>query len=534
MITDEEKEINESLDAGAAPTPYQAEERREEEAVDEAFAEKRVEEEEAVEEAERHGASPEEMHTLKKKAVNSVFWRIGEVGGRQIIQLGISIVLARLILPESFGAVAMLTIFTAIANVFVDSGFSTAIIRKTNRTEADCSTVFWFNIVVAIFFYGVLFLCAPLIADFYEMPILKPVLRVSAIGIVINSFAGLQRSLLTAEMQFKTLAKLSIVSLIISGTVGMVMAYYDFQVWALVAQGLVAAVIGTIFIWWKSTWRPRLIFTTASFKEFFGFGSKLLASSLLDTVYNNMYGVIIGKVFKASDLAFYNRGSSLSQLVSSTPSGVLQSVTFPTLCKLQDDESALQNGYRRVLKIAAFIIFPICLGLGAVAYPLVNTLYSEVWIFTASLLQIMVFDMMWYPIHAINLNLLMVKGRSDLFFRLEIIKKINGVIMLCITVPLGLKAMCFGGVCTSIIALIINTHYTGKLLHLGFWEQMKDYWPSILLSVIMFVGVSLLASLLGNGVLSLICCITVGVAFYLGTAILFHRPELKEIKRLRK
>lgn len=534
MITDEEKEINESLDADDAPTPYQAEERREEEAVDEAFAEEAAEEEEAVEEAERHGASPEEMHTLKKKAVSSVFWRIGEVGGRQIIQLGISIVLARLILPESFGAVAMLTIFMAIADVFVDSGFSMAIIRKTNRTEADCSTVFWFNIVVAIFFYGVLFICAPLIANFYEMPILKPVLRVSAIGIIINSFAGLQRSLLTAEMQFKTLAQLSIGSLVISGTVGMIMAYYDFQVWALVAQTLVAAVIGTIFLWWKSTWRPRLMFSKASFREFFGFGSKLLASRLLDTVYNNMYGVIIGKVFKASDLAFYNRGHSLGNLASTTPTGVLQSVTYPTLCKLQDDESALRNGYRRVLRISAFVIFPLCLGMGAVAYPLVNTLYTKTWIYAATLLQIMVFSMMWYPIHAINLNLLMVKGRSDLFFRLEVIKKILGVTMLCITVPLGLEAICYGSICNSIIGLFINTHYTGKLLNLGFFAQLKDYYPSLVLSGIMFIVVTILTNVMGNGILSLIAGVATGIIIYLGSTILLKRPELKELKNIRK
>lgn len=533
MLNDE-KEISDSIDTGSAPTPYEAEERRQEEAMDEDLSESIAEDEAKIEAAEQSGASPAEVHTLKKKAVNSVFWRIGEVGGRQIIQLGISIVLARLILPESFGAVAMLSIFIAIANVFVDSGFSTAIIRKTDRTEADCSTVFWFNIVIAIFFYGILFLCAPLIADFYEMPILIPVLRVTALSIVINSLAGLQRSLLTADMQFKALAKFSIISLIISGTVGMIMAYYDFQVWALVAQTLVAAVINTIFLWWRSPWHPSLIFSTASFKEFFGFGSKLLASGLLDMIYGNIYSVIIGKVYKAADLAYYNRAISLAILTSTNPSTILQSVVYPTLCKLQDSDDALRNGYRRILRIAAFIIFPLCLGMGAVAYPLINTFYTEKWIFAAPLLQIMVFEMMWYPIHAINLNLLMVKGRSDLFFRLEIIKKIFGIIMLCITVPIGLEAMCYGGICTSIIALVINTYYTGKLLNLGFFVQLRDFWPSLLLSGIMFICLSLLSNILGNNFLSLIICVSVGIAFYLGSAIILHRPELQELRQIRK
>lgn len=532
MLNDE-KEINDSIDTGSAPSPYEAEERSQEEAMDEALSES-IAEDEAKIAAENSGASPAEVHTLKKKAVNSVFWRIGEVGGRQIIQLGISIVLARLILPESFGAVAMLTIFTTIANVFVDSGFSTAIIRKKHRTEADCNTVFWFNIVVSIFFYVVLFLCSPLIADFYDMPILKSVLRFSALSLIINSFSGLQRSLMTAELKFKQLAKLSISSLVVSGCVGMMMAYLDFQVWALVAQGLTASVFNTIAIWIQSSWHPKWMFSIASFKEFFGFGSKLLASSLLDAIYNNIYGVIIGKVFKAADLAFYNRANSLAAMTSTMPTTVLQSVAYPTLCKLQDSDSALREGYRKILRISAFIIFPLCMGIGAVAYPLINTLYTEKWIFAASLLQILIFSMMWYPIHAINLNLLMVRGRSDLFFRLEIIKKINGVIMLCITVPIGLKAMCYGGICTSIIALFINTYYTGKLLNLGFITQLKDYWPSLVLSIVMFTGVSILAKLLGNTPVSLIICIVTGGLIYLGSAIIFKRPELNELKNLRK
>jgi O-antigen/teichoic acid export membrane protein len=212
----------------------------------------------------------------------------------------------------------------------------------------------------------------------------------------------------------------------------------------------------------------------------------------------------------------------------------LGSVTFPTLSKLQDDDNALRNGYRRILRISSFIVFPLCLGMGSVAYPLIHTLYTDKWIYAASLLQIIVFYMMWYPIHAINLNLLIVKGRSDLFFRLEVIKKIVGVIMLCITVPIGLKAMCYGGIVSCFIGLFLNTHYTGKLLNLGFFTQLKDYWPSLLLSLVMFVIVSTLARIMGNSMLSLIVCIAVCVVFYLGAAIIFRMPELDELKRLRK
>ena len=474
------------------------------------------------------------MGTLKRQAVNGVLWRIVETGGRQLIQLVISMVLARLIMPESFGAIAMLTIFTAIANTFVDSGFSTAIIRKTDRTQTDCSTVFWFNIVVALVCYALIFAISPWVARFYDMPVLCPVLRVTALSIVIGSFAGLQRSLITAAMNFKALAKLNIIALTISGIVGMAMAYKGFEVWALVAQSLVSSAVGTALLWYYSKWRPSFEFSRRSFREFFGFGSKLLASALLDQIFTNLYGVVIGKVFRASDLAFYNRANSLSMLASSTPTTVLQSVTFPTLCKLQDNDEALRLNYRRIIRLSAFIVFPFSLGLGAAAYPAVNVLFSETWIQAAALLEIIVLGNMWYPIHAINLNLLQVKGRSDLFFRLEVIKKINTVLMLCVTVPLGLKAICWGGLYTSVVALFINTHYTGKLLGLGILEQCRDFRGSLLLSAAMFGVVRVVAILLGNGILSLCACVAAGVAFYLAGAWLFRMPELKELRNLRK
>lgn len=533
MLNDE-KEINDSIDTGSAPTPYEAEERSQEEAMDEALSESVAQDEAKIEAAEHNGASPAEVHTLKKKAVNSVFWKIGETFARYGVGFIVSVILARLILPESFGAVAMLTIFTAVCGVFIDSGFSTALMRKANRTQTDCSTVFYFNIIIAIFLYGVLFLCAPLIARFYEMPVLSPVLRVSALSMVISSSMGVHNTLFSASLRFKELAKYGIAAQIISAAVGIYLAYIDWQVWALVTQGLVSAALNTIFIWYKSSWRPSWVFSWTSLREFFSFGSKLLASALLDTTFRNIYGIVIGKVYKAADLAFYNRGNNLAQLVSSMPTGVLQSVTFPTLCKLQDSDTTLREGYRRMLRISAFVIFPLCLGMGAVAFPLVNVLYTKTWIFAASLLQIMVFQLMWYPIHAINLNLLMVKGRSDLFFRLEIVKKTMVVIMLCVTIPFGIKALCYGSVCTSLIALIINTHYTGKLLNLGMLTQLKDYAPSLILSLVMFVGVKFISTALGMGMASLLCGIVGGMAFYMLGAIMLNMPEIKELRNICK
>lgn len=472
--------------------------------------------------------------SLKHQTVNGVIWRILEVGGTQAIQFVISIVLARLIMPEQFAAIAMLSIFLAVAGVFIYSGFPTALLRKNDRTQVDCSTVFYFNIAISVLSYLILFFIAPYVARFYSLPELKPILRVTSISLIITSTAGVHRTLFQARMDFKSLAKYNIAALIISGCIGMFMAYKGFQVWALVTQSLVSAAVSTSCIWYASPWRPTWQFSWVSLKEFFSFGSKLLASALLDTVYANMYSVVIGKFFPHSDLAFYNRASGLRSLTSSTPTNVLQSVTFPALCKLQDSDEALRSGYRRMLQVSAFVIFPLCLGIGAVSYPLINVLYTDVWIYAAALLQIIVFAGMWYPIHAINLNLLQVKGRSDLFFRLEVIKKIVGVTMLCITVPIGLEAMCYGSICTSIIALLINTHYTGKLLNLGIVEQLKDIWPSLALALVMFAVCKILSTAMGNGIVSLAVSAATGATIYAGGAYLFKFKEFAMLRNIRK
>ena len=363
---------------------------------------------------------------------------------------------------------------------------------------------------------------------------LTSILRVSAITMIIGTLGGIHRMFLQIELDFKTLAKYNIAGLLISGIVGVSLAYLDFEVWALVFQNLTMTIVTTSCIIWKVNWKPSFIFSKSSFKEFFGFGSKLLGSSILDQLYSNIYSIVIGKVYKASDLAYYNRAHNLASLTSSMPNGVLQSVTFPLLVRLQDDESAMQNAYRRIIKLSAFVIFPLCLGAGAVAYPLINVLYTDVWIYSASLLSIVVFAMMWYPIHAVNLNYLIVKGRSDLFFKLEVIKKIQGVIILCVTIPLGLKAMCYGSIVSSILSLMWNTHYTGKFLKLSILDQFMDILPTILLCAVMYTAARCTAHFMGNDILSLAVSVAVGALIYIGGALLFRFPEVKELKNIRK
>jgi O-antigen/teichoic acid export membrane protein len=472
--------------------------------------------------------------TLKHKAVNGVIWRIVEQGGKQIVQFGISVILARLIMPDQFGMVAMLTVFMSVAGCFISSGLGDALFRKNDRTQTDCSTVFWFSFAVSIVCYWILFFTAPLVSDFYEMPELTAILRVSAITIIIGTLSNIHRMFLSLELDFRTQAKFSIIGLIISGTVGVLLAYNGFQVWALVFQNIVAAIVPTVLIISKVKWRPSLVFSKQSFKEFFAFGSKLLGSSILDQIYSNLYSIVIGKMYRASDLAYYNRASNLAAISSSVPTGVLQSVTYPLLVQLQDNDESLKSAYRRIIRLCGFIIFPLCLGIGAVAHPLVNLLYTDVWAYTATLLSIIVFSLMWYPIHAVNLNYLIVKGRSDFFFKLEVIKKIQGTAILFITIPMGLEAMCYGSIVGSLLSLIWNTYYTGKYLKMSIIGQLNDLKLIIALSAVMYIAARCVANYMGNGIDSLICSVIIGAIIYIGGAFLFRFPEIKELRSLKK
>ncbi|MCM1518454.1 MAG: lipopolysaccharide biosynthesis protein [Pseudoflavonifractor sp.] len=471
---------------------------------------------------------------LKRKAVKGAAWNIGQTLANQSVAFVISIIIARLVMPSQFGLIAMLGVFTAVAGCFIDSGLATALIRKTDRTDVDCSTMFYFNIVVAVVMYIVLFICAPTISRFYDMPELTAILRVSALGLIIGGTASVQRMLYRANIDFKTPAICSFVSSIISGFIAIVMAYNDWQVWALVAQSIIGTGLCTIFMWVASKWRPVWRFSFASLKESLGFGSKLLASGLLDTIYNQIYPITIGKFFSASQLAFFNRAHNFSSLMSQTPTSMLNSVAYPTLCKLQESDETLAMGYRRMIRLASFVVFPMTLGLGAVAYPLVNVMLTAKWIYAASLLEIVVFSAMWYPIHALNLNLLQVKGRSDLFLKLEVIKKIMGVAAMCVTIPLGVKAMCYGGVVTSVLCLFINTHYTKKLIGLGLMKQARDFSKSLVAALAMFAVCRVIIYFLGNGMVSLATAVVAGAAIYLSIAVIFKFDEVTEVRNLLK
>lgn len=467
--------------------------------------------------------------SLKSKTVKGVVWSSIERFSTQGVQFLIMIIMARLLTPKDYGLIGMLAIFLAVAQSLIDSGFSQALIRKQDRTDVDNSTVFYFNIVVSSALYLILFIAAPFVADFYNQPELTSVMRVVCLGVILNSLAVVQRALLTVRIDFKTQAKASLSAAVISGCIGIVLAYCGFGVWSLVVQQLLNLSVNTLLLWIFSKWRPIAVFSWKSFHELFAFGSKLLTSGLLDTLYRNIYPIVIGKLFSASSLGHYTRAHQFSEFPSSNVTGIIQRVTYPILCSIQDETERLEAVYRKFLKLSAFIIFPLMIGMSAVARPFIDIVLGTQWGFCGQLLQIICFAMMWYPIHAINLNLLQVKGRSDLFLRLEIIKKILGITVLCITAPFGLVVMCYGQIFNSIVALVINTYYTGKLINVGFIRQMKDLLPTILLSLTMFGAILLVNGFIEANMYRLVIGILVGIIVYVSGSYIFKFKELQTL-----
>lgn len=468
--------------------------------------------------------------SLKNKAAKGVLWSSIERFSVQGVQFLVLLIIARILDPKDFGLVGMLAFFLAVTQSLIDSGFSQALIRKQDRTELDNNTVFYFNIIVSILLYFLLFAIAPWVADFYKEPQLVNLMRVLCLIVVINSFAVVQRAIYTAKLDFKTQAKASFIAALISGAIGVWMAMNEYGVWTLVWQQLLNAGINTLLLWIYSNWYPRWQYSWKSFRELFAFGSKLLASGLLDTIYTNMYALVIGKVFTASSLGYYSQADRFTKLPSSNLTGILQRVTYPVLCSIQNDDERLRTDYRKLLRLSAFIIFPLMCLLAGIAYPLVELLIGEKWRFAATLIIPLSFTMMWWPIHAINLNLLQVKGRSDLFLKLEIIKKTIGVTVLVLSIPLGLLFMCYAGIVTSILCLIINTYYTGKLIQVGFFIQMKDLSAVLFTSLLVFAITCGVIQYINGILLQLIVGSIIGILLYAGTAYFLKFKELEYIK----
>ncbi|MEH6712197.1 MAG: lipopolysaccharide biosynthesis protein [Paraglaciecola polaris] len=469
------------------------------------------------------------MHD-KKKIRNGFLWSAIDSLGTQGISLAISLALANILGPTAFGLVAMLTIFIAIANVFVNSGFHAALIRKIDRNESDFSTTFYFSLIVSIICYVLLFASTPYIAKFYHQPELILLTRVVALTIIINTFSTIQKVKLTVNLNFKTQAKCNLVALVASGLLALIMAYLDYGVWALVSQQLTFSFVSVLMLNLLSPWRPKQGFSRESFDKLFGFGSKLLLSGLIDTIYNNVYGLIIGKQFSAIQLGLFNQANKLSNLPAISLTGVIQKVTYPMLSEIQNDTKKLDETYLLTLQFSAFIIFPIMFGLCIVAQPLIGLLLGPQWQDSAEFVSIITMAVVIYPIHSINLNMLQVKGRSDLFLKLELIKKAIVTIILIITVPLGIKEICIGMVVSSYLALFINTYYTGKLSSLTAFKQFSALSPIGLITAFSALIGYLVGVNVSNNILQIITTLIIALGIYIVTMLVVQRPLLIKLK----
>lgn len=472
--------------------------------------------------------------TLKQQTKKGLYWTFFNQFANYGMNFCVGIVMARLLSPSDYGITALPAVFMAVAGILQSGGLSDALVRKTDFREEDLSTSFYYSIAVGITMYLTLFFSAPWIADFYNTPVLVPLLRVTALSFLWGPLNSAQNVILKRRLDFKTPTKISLITRVFSACVGIVLAYMGYGLWALVISGVLSSLLTVILNWFAVRWFPHTGWSKASFKYLWGYGNKIMLSWGLSALYDNITPIFVAKFYSPADLGVYNRAQGYAAMPSQQVNSVIQGVTFPVLSKMQNDNEALARNYRRMLRTTAFIVFPLMMMLSALARPLVLTLITAKWEACIILLQIICFSMMWYPIHSINLNLLMVKGRSDLFLRLEIIKKVIGVCILAITLPRGLIIFCYGTIVSSMISLIINTYYTGKLIQVGYWRQMKDLIPTLILSFLLLGSIHFTNSLISNLYLQIICGGIVGFIVYMSGAILFKFEELNDVKYMLK
>ena len=424
------------------------------------------------------------MSSITEDTISGVKWTAIEKVSTQIVNFLLGLLLARLLDPSDFGTIGMLGIFMAISSTFIDSGFSSALIRKPEISDEDYSTAFYFNIIAGLVCYALMFVCSSLIADFFEMPILNGIVKVYSVTLFINSLTSVQYAKLNRELNFRLQAKISFVSALFTGLIGVGLAYLGFGVWALVWQAIASSALRAGLLWTFAHWRPDSGFSKVSFKYLFSYGSKLLASGLLHTLYSNLSTLAIGKFYTASDLGYYSKGNHFAALPTGSITGILQKVTFPLLSKIQNDDDRLIRVYRKYIRMTSCGIFFLMCLLASLASPLVEFLLTDKWLESAIFVQIFCFALMFDHICQLNLTLLQVKGRSDLFLKLEVIKKSIAFAILCAAIPFGVKAICITSVFYTQIAVYINTYFTGKLFGLGYLAQLKDFGKYFIISLV--------------------------------------------------
>lgn len=453
---------------------------------------------------------------LKHSTMHSFFWSFIEKIGQQGIQFIITVILARLLLPEEFGLIAILMVFMAVAQCFVESGFGSALIQKQDASHLDECSIYYCNIVLGFIAASLLYLAAPWIALFYNIPILVTLTQILCLNLVINSFGIVQTTLLTKHLDFKAQMKVTLIANVVSGTIAVAMAYQGAGVWSLVIQSLLGNLLRTILLWFFLSWRPSWMFSFNSLKTMFTFGSKLLFSGLLDTLYRNLFPIIIGKFFTATDLGFYSRANQIQQALVGNISWPVARVTYPVFSSIKDDKPRLKRGVKKVLSTMAMVIFPLMIGMALIARPLVSVLLTEKWLPCVIYLQLLCFLGLLYPLNLINLNVLIAQGRSDLFLRLEIIKKVISVILILFSYRWGIAVMILSQIFGSAISYFLNSFYTARFLNYPAIEQICDFAPLLFISVFMGFAVYLVNFLnITHDVFLLFAQILTGICVYL-------------------
>lgn len=454
--------------------------------------------------------------------ITNFFWRFLERCGAQGVTFIVSIVLARLLDPTVYGTVALVTIFTTIMQVFVDSGMGNALIQKKDADDLDFSSVFYFNMAMCSVLYLIMFFAAPFIASFYRMPELTAIVRVLSFVVVISGVKNVQQAYVSRHLMFKRFFFSTLGGTIGAAVIGIAMAYLGFGVWALVAQMLFNAAVDTTILWITVKWRPKKMFSFQRLKSLFSYGWKLLASSLIDTVYNDLRQLIIGKKYSSGDLAYYNQGKKFPQLIVTNINTSIDSVLLPTMSKAQDDMAAVRSMTRRAIKTSTFLMMPAMIGLAVCAEPLVQLILTEKWLPCVLFLRIFCITYAFYPIHTANLNAIKAMGRSDLFLKLEIIKKTVGIIAILITMWISVQAMAYSFLVTTILNQIINSWPNKKLLNYSYVEQVKDMMPQILLSLGMGAAIYAVSFLHLSASLTLLIQIPLGVLVYWSGSKIFR------------
>ena len=467
--------------------------------------------------------------SIKNKTISGLAWNGIESFATSAVNFIVSIVLARILIPEDFGLIAIVNALILFASIIVDAGMTNALIRKKDCTPTDFSTAFVCNVSVSLLCYVAIWTIAPILAQYFQSEELSNVVRIMGIASVVNSLSIVPQTILSKNIDFKSQATISLVACLASSIVAVGIAINDGGVWSLVAQQILFYVLRIPLLWFKAKWKMRLAFSFESFRSLFGFGSKLMLSSLLDTIYLNLFTTFIGKVHGSSALGYYNRSSALAGYPGKSMASLMQRVAYPAMSKLQEDNTALMSAMRKFIGLSAYIVFPIMLWIIVMAEPLIEIVLTSKWLTIIPMLQILCVAFMWQPIHTLNLNLLQVNGRSDIVLKIEVVKKIVGATLFLLLLSKGVVWICIGQLAVSLISLVVNCHFGGRLIGFGFFKQLGHLMPTLLNACIMALLCCLLRCVIDSPLLQLsVCSIIAIVVYYVGSRLL-HQKETNEL-----